>query len=112
MPPTVTFIKLIYFFIVDYRIIITNHGGVWQALAVMEWISAPCGVCKCLPGLQEGDRGVMMVPSKTNGSIMFCARRKPNNIPGSLPRCACVVVWGVKACTESLARRLYYIWLC
>lgn len=88
MPPTVTLIKLIYFCIVDYHTIITNHEGVWQALAVMEWIrllSAACGVCKCLPGLLEGDRGVMMVPSKTSGSIMFCARRKPNNIPGSLP---------------------------
>lgn len=38
MPLTVTFIKLIYFFIVNYHIIITNQEGVWQALAVMEWI--------------------------------------------------------------------------
>jgi len=37
MPLTVTFIKLIYFFIVNYHII-TNQEGVWQALAVMEWI--------------------------------------------------------------------------
>lgn len=96
MPLTVTSIKLIYFFIVNYHIIITNQEGVWQALAVMEWIwllQAPCGVCKWLPGLRVCDRGVVMVRSKTNRSIMFRARRKPNNIPGSLPRlcvCSCV----------------------